>query len=38
MNAVSGQYKSLHDIYKSLAKAYIDNHLDIKDLNEYINK
>lgn len=38
MNAVSGKYKALHDIYKSLAKAYIDDNLDIKDLNEYVKK
>lgn len=38
MNAVSGEYKALHDIYKSLAKAYINEHLDIKDLNEYVKK
>lgn len=35
-NAVSGEYTALHDLYKSLAKAYIEEHLDFSDLNEFV--
>lgn len=38
LDAVSKSGTALHDLYKSLAKAYINEHLDLTDLNEYLNK